>query len=132
MPNTGDSCLSIGMNCEIAWTLIVNCIFHNVSHRLHFSVKGGFKFSQGSFIAIQLRNMLHQHTYVGLVDAHLNEGQYADDMKYSSAVTAQAHIRPEQVVVLVLVVLGKLHGTQKRNTQAERKPTNQLKMNLTR
>jgi hypothetical protein len=53
MPNTGDSCLSIGMNCEIAWNLIVNCIFHNVSDRLHFSVKGGFKFSQGSFIAIQ-------------------------------------------------------------------------------
>jgi hypothetical protein len=40
-------------------------------------------------------------------------------MKYSSAVTAQAHILPEQVVILMLVVLGKLHGMQKRNTQAE-------------
>jgi hypothetical protein len=39
------------MNCEIAWNLIVNCIFLNVSDGLYFSIKGGFKFSQGSFIA---------------------------------------------------------------------------------
>jgi hypothetical protein len=53
-------------------------------------------------------------------------------MKYSSAVTALTYIRPEQVVVLMLMMLVNLHGTQKRTMQAEIKPKSHLKMNSIR
>jgi hypothetical protein len=54
MPNSGNRCLSIRVNCDIRWNVVVNNLFHPIGDCFDFAVECTFNFPKRSIIVINL------------------------------------------------------------------------------